>query len=251
MKWIFLWLMFCTTLAPQAASGASPYTVMQLDFENGLAHVNKQGIAVTLPKASNAIVVDCVNARTGRCSMRTEIDNTPEYISHAAHRAESDSHLIKETLYSEFDQMRYGFSLYVANSWETDSRESIDIIWQFKRTGTQPDIFLAIKGEDIVLRAVGGKQEIIVKNYPRGKWIDFRLGILWSPGEAGTINAEVRLPPREEFVLATNMKGQNMVDSRAKSGYIKWGLYKPDYKNSKVHHPRVVFHDDIYIEHIN
>jgi hypothetical protein len=243
--------MYCSLLTSWAAAPIQPQGVMQVDFENGAAFTGLPGVTITLPRASNAITVDCNIARASRCSMRTEINNTPDYISHAAHRAEADTHLHKPTLYSEYEQTRYGFSLYLVDSWEVDNRESIDIIWQFKRTGTQPDVFVAIKGEDIVLRTVNGKQQTLIKNFPRGKWIDFRIDILWSSGEAGAINTDLRFPPAQAFMPVGSLKGRNMYDSRPKSGYLKWGLYKPAYQESRTHRPRIVFHDDIYVERLN
>ena len=134
------------------------------------------------------------------------------------------------------------------SDWEIDSRDSIDIIWQFKRFGTYPDMFVAIKGADIVLRLTGGKQETFVKNYPTGHWIDFRIDVLWSSENGGKVIGAIRQPPEEEFKEIVRIRGANMGDTRPRSGYLKWGIYKPGYEHSITYRPRIAFHDMICVE---
>ena len=203
------------------------------------------------PNAVDAISIDCTLARSGQCSLRSTVSNTPDYISFGAHRAESDTQALRATRYSSGDAIRYAFSLYLPSDWEIDSRDSIDIIWQFKRFGTYPDMFVAIKGADIVLRLTGGKQDTLVKNYSTGQWIDIRIDVLWSYETGGKVIAAIRQPAEEEFKEIVKISGANMGDTRSRSGYLKWGIYKPGYEHSTTSRPRIVFHDKICVEGLN
>ena len=179
------------------------------------------------------------------------VANSPDYISFGAHRAESNTEAIEATRYSSGDAIRYAFSLYLPPDWEVDSRDSVDIIWQFKRFGTYPDMFIGIKGQDIVLRLTGGKQETLVKNYSVGQWIDFRLDVLWSYQSGGKVIAAIRQSSENEFKEIVKVSGANMGNNRPRSAYLKWGIYKPGYKYSTTARPRIVFHDKICVERWN
>lgn len=41
-----------------------------------------------------------------------------------------------------------------------------------------------------------------------------------------------------------------MFDARPESAFLKWGLYKPGYDKSITKNPRILFHDDIYVERL-
>ena len=238
-------------LVSSISAASTPPPIFCLDYEAGTRTSEVIGVAVVKPNAADAISIDCTFARSGRCSIRSKVANTPEYISFGAHRAESDTQALMATRYSMGDAIRYAFSLYLPADWEVDSRDSIDIIWQFKRFGTSPDMFVAIKGKDIVLRLTGGKQVTLVTNYSTGQWIDFRIDALWSYESGGRVIAAIRQPAEEEFKEIVKISGANMGDVRPRSGFLKWGIYKPAYKHSVTSRPRIVFHDKICVEQWN
>lgn len=241
-------LVLILCLASQVKATSTPTPLFCLDYETGILTSEATGVAVVTPNAVDAISIDCTLARSGQCSLRSTVSNTPDYISFGAHRAESNTQALRATRYSSGDAIRYAFSLYLPSDWETDSRDSIDIIWQFKRFGTYPDMFVAIKGADIVLRLIGGKQKTLVKNYSTGQWIDFRIDVLWSYETGGKVIAAIRRPAEEEFKETVKISGANMGDTRPRSGYLKWGIYKPGYEHSTTSRPRIVFHDKICVE---
>jgi len=241
-------LVLILCLASQVKATSTPTPLFCLDYETGILTSETTGVAVVTPNAVDAISIDCTLARSGQCSLRSTVSNTPDYISFGAHRAESNTQALRATRYSSGDAIRYAFSLYLPSDWETDSRDSIDIIWQFKRFGTYPDMFVAIKGADIVLRLTGDKQETLVKNYPTGQWIDFRIDVLWSYETRGKVIAAIRQQAEEEFKEIVKIIGANMGDTRPRSGYLKWGIYKPGYKHSTTSRPRTVFHDKICVQ---
>lgn len=244
-------LLLILCLASQVKATSTPTPLFCLDYETGTPTSEVTGVAVVTPNAVDAISIDCTLARSGQCSLRSTVSNTPDYISFGAHRAESDTQALRATRYSSGDAIRYAFSLYLPSDWEIDSRDSIDIIWQFKRFGTYPDMFVAIKGADIVLRLTGGKQETLVKNYSTGQWIDIRIDVLWSYETGGKVIAAIRQSAEEEFKEIARTSGANMGDTRPRSGYLKWGVYKPGYEHSTTSRPRVVFHDKICVEEWN
>jgi len=240
---------FC--LVSQIEAASTPIPSFCLDYETGTLTSDVTGVEAITPSAVDAISIDCTIARSGQCSLRSTVSNTPDYISFGAHRAESNTQALSATHYSSGDAIRYAFSLYLPSDWEIDSRDSIDIIWQFKRFGTYPDMFIAIKGKDIVLRVTGGKQETLVKNYSTGQWIDFRVDALWSYESGGQVMVAIRQPPEEEFRETIRIHGANMGDLRPRSAYLKWGIYKPGYEHSTTTRPRIVFHDKICVESLN
>lgn len=241
-------LLFSTLCWLSSHAQAANTPILCLDYETGTPISEVDGVVAVLPNAVDAISIDCTIARSGRCSLRSMVANTPNYISFGAHRAESNTEALEAARYSSGDAIRYEFSLYLPPDWEVDSRDSVDIIWQFKRFGTYPDMFVGIKGQDIVLRLTGGKQETLVKNYSVGQWIDFRLDILWSYQSGGKVIAAIRQPPENEYKETVKVSGSNMGDNRPRSTYLKWGIYKPGYKYSTTARPRIVFHDNICVE---
>ena len=238
-------------LVSQGRAASTPLPSFCLDYETGTLTSDVPGVAAIAPSAVDAISIDCTLARSGQCSLRSTVSHTPDYISFGAHRAESNTEALRATRYSSGDAIRYAFSLYLPSDWEIDSRDSIDIIWQFKRFGTYPDMFIAIKGTDIVLRVTGGKQETLVNNYSTGQWIDFRVDALWSYESSGKVMVAIRQPPEEEFRETVRIRGANMGDLRPRSAYLKWGVYKPGYEHSITSRPRTVFHDKICVERLN
>jgi Polysaccharide lyase len=236
-------------LSSHAQAASAP--IFCLDYETGTPISEIGGVVAVMPEAIDAISIDCTIARSGQCSLRSMIANTSDYISFGAHRAESNTEALELTRYSSGDAIRYAFSLYLPPDWEVDSRDSVDIIWQFKRFGTYPDMFVGLKGRDIVLRLTEGKQETLVKNYSAGQWIDFRLDVLWSYQSGGKVIAAIRQSPGNEYNVVARVSGANMGDNRPRSTYLKWGIYKPGYKYSTTARPRIVFHDKICVERWN
>ena len=241
-------LLFSTLCWLSSHAQAASTPILCLDYETGTPTSEGGGVVAVMPEATDAISIDCTLARSGQCSLRSMIADTPDYISFGAHRAESNTEALEATRYSSGDAIRYEFSLYLPIDWEVDSRDSVDIVWQFKRFGTYPDMFVGIKGKDIVLRLTGGKQETLVKNYSAGQWIDFRLDVLWSYQSDGKVVASIRQPPEDEYKETVKVSGANMGDNRPRSTYLKWGIYKPGYKYSTTARPRIIFHDKICVE---
>lgn len=225
-------------------------TLMALGFEEANAAVVLSE-AAEKPKAVDALQVDCTVARSGRCSMRSKVRLTNDYVSFGAHRAESDALKVKPTLYSAGEHYLYQFSLRLAPQWVYDDRDAVDIVWQFKRTSSPPDMFVGVKGQHLVLRIGESAQLLLMDPVPRGQWIDVAVDVRWSPGPQGRVSVTATAAggapgSKKEYA------GPNMRDGRAKAGFLKWGLYKPG-QAGKVDAGResIIWHDDIRVERLH
>lgn len=207
-----------------------------------------------LPPANDAAIRSGTVSRGGKYSIRHKIANADEYISHNAHRAESTTMHNSALRYSKGDHFRYQFSVYLPANWEIDSRESVDIFWQFKRFGGGPDMFVAVKGSDIVLRSNGldnRRQDPLVRNYKAGRWYDFRFDISWSAEADGQVKVFVKSGDDKGYVETASFSGSNMQNEKENSGYLKWGIYKPDFNLSKTKNARVLYHDQISVTNLH
>lgn len=183
--------------------------------------------------------------------MRSKVRLTNDYVSFGAHRAESDASKEKATLYSAGEHYLYRFSLRLAPQWAYDDRDAVDIVWQFKRTSSPPDMFVGVKGQHLVLRIGESAQLLLMDPVPRGQWIDVTLDVRWATGPEGRLSvtaAAVGGAPGANKEYA----GANMRDGRAKAGYLKWGLYKPGQTGKPdTGRESIIWHDDIRVERLH
>jgi hypothetical protein len=220
--------------------------VLHADYENGALDSGVNGIRAARATAPDSIVLDCGRARGGRCSISSTVAPTSDYVTSDAYRAESDSSHLQATLYSPGDVFVYRFSLMIAESWQIDRRDRIDIVWQFKRFGTHPDMFVAVKGDSLVWRITNRQQVVVDSPIPRGTWLDFRFYVRWSANEEGLSELLVRRASDGD-VKKFKVTGPNMWDARRRGGYLKWGIYKPGTLGDTSFSKRTVNHDEIYV----
>ena len=222
--------------------------VLRVDYENGCLTNAGQGVVAEGPAAKDAFFISDKKARSGKFSLRTKVAGSNDYVSYGKHRAETTTMGCKATRYNEGDVFRYRFSFMLQDDWEYDSRDSLDIIWQFKRFDGGPDMFIATKGKDIVLRCGRDGQWTLVRNYVTGEWLDVCLIVRWSSGTNGFFEAYSRRAAEEHFKPVASFCGGNTRDDRPNSTYLTWGIYKPDMDTSIAKNPRVIYHDDIIVE---
>jgi hypothetical protein len=226
--------------------------ILYLNFENKLINSGNRGVTAEITTL-NSITIDCHTARKGNCSQKSTIKNSTDYYAHGAPRSETNTTKISESLYKNGDHFFYLFSIRVSENWELNApKNSLDILWQFKRFNAGPDMFIGIKNNAIVWRIIEDDQIILANPLPRGKWIDFFFDIKWSNQNDGFINAVITIDgqnPKEY-----SLKGRNMANAaNSKYGTIQWGIYKPVDKNELIDQKkpdfenRTVNHDEIYI----
>lgn len=233
--------------APATGRLAAPGPMFSLDYE---LPANSPAVRETLTTrpSPQRLQVDCAVARAGRCSVRAEVSAAPDSVSAGAYRAESDTMNVQATRYSPGDTLRYRFSVLLAADWAIAPTSAIDILWQFKRFASPPDMFVAAKGDALVLRVGKKAQVLLLKPLPLGRWVDVTMQVHWSAGEDGWAKG----------VLATadgavsnqfNYAGPTTWNDRPKAAYLKWGLYKPGKTDGSFRFAtRRVWHDEVVVE---
>ena len=227
--------------------------ILFLDYEFGQLELLDQNVVVVLPENINAIQTDCTQARRGRCSQLTQIHPYPDYISQSAWRAETNTMNFLPARYSPGDHFVYRFSIKLADDWDLrlpkeGTSQSVDIIWQFKRFNGPPDMFVAVKSGALVLRISPSSQiTLLPAPLPLGRWIDLEFDVHWAVDERGEVDVLTKVHGQPD--LKSHHLGPNLRNSRAQSGYLKWGLYMPDAQSEFT--PRTVWHDAIEVLRID
>ena len=239
--------LFCLVMILLMGSSNGEDTLFSTSYEKDDITTD---LEADLPAATDAVHRSGTVSRGGKYSVRHKIANAKEYISHDAHRSESTTMHHQASRYSQGDHFRYQFSVYLPANWEVDTRESVDIFWQFKRFEGGPDMFIAIKGRDIVLRSNGlnnRRQDPLIQDYTAGRWYDFRFDILWSTRAEGQLKAFVKSGDEKDYSEVLSFSGANIQNEKENSAYLKWGIYKPDFNLSKIENARIIYHDEISV----
>jgi len=226
--------------------------IINIDYENN--SIDSGYAKLEYESNINYTYTTSENASTGKYSLKTSVGSTDEFVSYGSPRAESSTIRINETLYSEGEKWEYAFSILIPNSWKVDNDRAAEIVWQFKRFNSPPDGFLAIKGESLVFRYID-KQVILYKNIKKSTWINIIFFIKWSKETIGETIIKYRYKNESYNYLKIN--DANLRNSKPKSGYVKWGLYRPDCSQVKnnpcskfLAEDRIIYHDDINIKKI-
>ena len=249
-KYLALCGVFFLAAAVQAlpmAAGAA--VIFSMDYEQP---ANAAHIMATMPTQpiADALTVDCSVARSGRCSVRARVEAAASSISAGAYRAESDTMALLPTCYSPGDTVRYRFSLRLPADWQLQPRSAIDLVWQFKRFDGPPDIFVAVKGNSLVLRAGAKAQVTLLEPVPLGQWMDVDMTVHWSALPDGWVNGQVAVD-NANAALPFDYAGPTTRNDKPGAAYLKWGLYKPGKTDGSMQFaPRTVWHDDIRIERV-
>lgn len=224
--------------------------VLRVDYEGGTLASAGRGVVADGPSAKDAFSVSDQRPRNGTFCLRTKVANSDDYVSYGAHRAETWTSKLAAYCHNEGDVFRYRFSFRFQEDWQFDTRDSVDIIWQFKRFDGGPDMFVGVKGQDIVLRCRSEGQWTLAENCQAGDWMDLCLIVRWSTGPDGFVEAFSKRAAGAQFKKVVSFHGPNMRDARPDSTCLQWGIYKPDMKDSTAKKPRVIYHDDIIVEKI-
>lgn len=217
-----------------------------LDYEGSQASADIQQRTTTRPNAS-ALQLDCTVARSGHCSLRATVSARSDSISAGAYRAESDTMNLRATHYSPGETLCYRFSFLLPQDWAIGPTSAIDILWQFKRFNSRPDMFVAAKGDALVLRVGANAQVLMMKPLPLAHWLDISMEVHWAADESGWVRGEItEAATGESWQFAYS--GPTTWNDRAQAAYLKWGLYKPGKTDGSFNFPtRKVWHDEIRV----
>lgn len=243
-------MMHLVVVNAQSTNPANADLVFKADYENRELNSGIPGIIAAKPLAADSIKVDCLKARSGTCSVASKVLPNIDYVKAGAHRSESNTMHMAETRYSPGDVFVYRFSVMLAETWQEDTRDSIDSIWQFKRFGSKADMFVAVKGKTIVWRITDKKQIQLTSHLPRGIWLDFSFKVRWSADNDGVAELTI-LNAHDDSISSFTYNGSNMWNPKPKNGYLVWGLYKPGRLNDPSFEGRSVHHDEIYAYRVN
>lgn len=203
--------------------------------------------------------------RRGKTSVRSEVWRSDPEVA-GGPRAETQIAGNGKSRYRAGDVVFYGFSVFLPPGWVDDGGEE-DIVFQWHNLPDagedhkSPNVFLAVKRDEFVLRITSDKKKIstaqsVLKeqlllvdglDLAKGGWHDFMFKIAWSTGKAGDIKVRYRGPGDDDARQVAHHEGPNMHNDAA-PGYLKWGIYKPAWRDGPTNvDRRVVFHDEIRV----
>ena len=161
----------------------------------------------------------------------------------------------------------YGFRVLIPAGWVNDGINE-DIVFQWHNipdTGEaskSPNLFLAVKRNELVLRITSDAQRISTATSPvksqillvgnldlaHSIWHDFVFEVTWSyQAGAGRVRVWHKTSTQASYALVANRAGPNMHNDVQK-GYVKWGIYKPSWRNGVTAvNRREVRHDNIRV----
>ena len=206
------------------------------------------------------------SGRIGTLGVRSELRyGDPE--AYSGPRAETAVLGDSESRYRPGDSFFYGFSVYVPAGWIDDGGNE-DIMFQWHNipdigeAAKSPNLFLAIKRTEFVLRITSDataistpatelkEQALLIGDlhYDQGTWHDFVFHVLWSyQGQDGLIEAWHKRADQTGYHKVLEKIGPNMHNDVAK-GYVKWGIYKPAWRDGATAPPvRIDMHDEIRV----
>lgn len=206
------------------------------------------------------------SGRVGSLGVRSELRYTDPQ-AYGGPRAETAVLGSSASRYAPGDSFYYGFSVYVPAGWADDGGAE-DIMFQWhnipdtNEAAKSPNLFLAIKRHEFVLRITSDataiststselkEQALLVGDldYTQSTWHDFVFHVVWSyQGTDGLIEAWHKRADQTGYRKLLEKTGPNMHNDVAK-GYVKWGIYKPQWRTGPtVPSVRVDMHDEIRV----
>ncbi len=223
---------------------------LAVDFESGSLDALPSGVRANPPNSEAIVIVDAVH-RNGKYAARVTVDDSLAFVFPDGSnriRAELTTLDAAESSFAEGEKRSYRLSFMLSPDWVFDSRDSPDIVWQWKRTGGPPDMFMAVKGSDLVLRIGSTTQLTLIPSLRVGTWVDVCLQVDWSASRSGRVEPFHRYQGATEYIASAAFSGATLATRPGKT-YLKWGIYKPDnYLSSTSRGPHVVYFDDIAID---
>jgi hypothetical protein len=189
-----------------------------------------RGISWAPPKAKDSMTFTNSNG-----TATIKVANTTDYQSMDMNkgvptsplktRAEFDTMTLASTKYGEGDSRIYRTTIRLHDGWYWDDRSAI--FTQFKRMSSGPDMFLAVKRHDIVLRIGSSYQATIVPNLATNKWVEVVMAVKWSASSSGKISAFYRYADEKNYHQIPDILGANLL-APANNTYVKFGIYKAE-----------------------
>ncbi|MER6085883.1 polysaccharide lyase [Streptomyces sp. NPDC001833] len=255
------------------ATSASAAAVFRATYETGDTSSGVTGIGLA-GCCTYSLTVDSTLARTGSDSVRSDL----KYGDTAADgpRAESDAESITAARFQPGRTQWYGFSVYIPSTWQADTAEDILFQWHHTKSSCDdpsrsPAMFLEVLpatstaasrlrlrvDSDPVLcdyqddaSASLNKTSYDLATLTTGVWHDFVFQVDWQYTQTGFIKAwhQTSKAPGWAQVLDAENVADTYNDDASTYGYLKWGIYKPSWRDGATDvTERVVWHDNIAV----
>lgn len=244
---------FACLACMQAPATSAQTQLLSVDYETGTTDSGIPALEPTAATAADAAFVSERYARAGRYAIGHKVVlDDPAYVSAGAPRSESATHRLAAGTYRNGDHRRYAFSVLLQD-WQdwSDGAAPVDIVWQFKHAGGEPDMFVGVRRNQLVLRYADRQILLIgdIRPYDN-QWIDLRFDVLWANTPTGYFTADLRLPGETQYTRKADV-ADFATFSPATSGtvgYLKWGLYRPDSRSATgAPLTRIALHDEIAV----
>ncbi|MBB5132921.1 hypothetical protein HNP84_002642 [Thermocatellispora tengchongensis] len=254
--------MAALTVVGLAPVNAHASAALRFGYENGTKSSGQPKLGFN-ECCQTSIQVDDL-PRTGRYAIRSHLKYGDKMVAGGT-RAESHTLDIKDTHFRSGETVYYGFSIYLASTWQNDSRE--DIVFQWKpwrdkcETDKSPSAFLSVQpsgkwrlrvnsdGSPCSTADTVHKTSFDLAEVKPGQWHDFVFKFKWSHDSQGSIDGWYQThknPGWRKVVTATGPNTFN--DDATTQGYLKWGIYKPAWNTGPTEvESRTVFHDNITV----
>lgn len=255
---------------PAAADAVVRATYETGEISSGLAGIGLAGCC------THSLKVDGGLPRTGNYSLRSDLKYGDPAVS-GGPRAESDTVNIAATRFQSGQTSWYGFSVYIPSTWRDDDT-SEDIIFQWHRTKSScddpnrsPAMFLEVLpptstsvsrlrlrvNSDPVLcdHRDNGSANLTKTSHDlapltTGTWHDFVFQVDWEYTKTGFIKVWHQTGKALGWtqVLDAQQVANTYNDASSTFGYLKWGIYKPAWRQGATAvAERVVWHDNVAV----
>ena len=241
-------------------SFATYTSLLSVNYDNGLLNSGIPNLEVTDATAPDAAYM-VSPGRSGTYAIAHKVVlGDSSYFSDEHWRSESATNAVAAGKFVPGDERRYEFSVLLKDwtPYTTGMPASGDIIFQAKLGGGgNPAWYFMTKRNAIAFRDPNANlQTNIVADYRPyiNQWMDFRVDVLWANTATGYMKVYSKLPGQTDYTLIwqiSNFQTWNPDNPNAVTGYMKWGLYRPDESvaNGDVL-TRVIYHDSIKIYNI-
>ncbi|MFJ4616617.1 polysaccharide lyase [Streptomyces sp. NPDC088812] len=253
------------------ATSASADAVIRATYETGDTSSGISGIGLA-GCCTYSLTVDSSLARTGSDSLRSDLKYGDT--SAGGPRAESDAESITATRFQPGQTYWYGFSVYIPSTWQADTAEDIIFQWHHTKSSCDdpnrsPSMFLEVLpatstaasllrlrvNSDPVLcdyqdnaSAALSKTSYNLATLTTGVWHDFVFQVNWQYTQTGSIKAWHQTSKATGWtqVLDAENVANTYNDASSTYGYLKWGIYKPAWRDGATAiTERVVWHDNV------
>ncbi|MFF8881286.1 polysaccharide lyase [Streptomyces flaveolus] len=255
--------------APAAAAADVRATYESGDTASGYTGIGLAGCC------THSLTVDSTLFRTGGHSVRSDLKYGDPGVA-GGPRAESDTLNIAATHFEPGQTSWYGFSVYIPSTWQYDTSE--DIIFQWHRTKSSCDdpnrspamfletfpvastatakLRLRVNSDPVLCDYQDNASAHLTKtsydlaSLTTGAWHDFVFQVNWQYTSTGFIKAwhQTSKGPGWTQVLDADPVANTYNDAPSTFGYLKWGIYKPSWREgASAVTERVVWHDNVAV----